>query len=389
VRFSLSVRVAIARVRHRTEARSPDTSSHHWLGSAPHNNVDLEFAQRSVLSRLSTVSARGMMLLHPLHTTPPLLSQIMQVTGDLQLRGAVAHELLEVTNPWTSPAPELSALEYGVASSPSLDSSSPLSPLLGFQAAGACSESCPRSSPFSWSGTPTFPSSCSTSSVTADDCGGSTPQCISASSASPHLVPERSHRRIDASRRSKEITSLRRLERLTGIAPDRLTKRGKLKKRTAASKLAVLEASADKLERLQSLLNQMARESHVREQRVQQLKQRLQHVSDSQVRGTDSAQLVPCSSPLSSPLSLLPPAAARYICMLDNRQALYDTFFLHNPLAMLLLDLERPVEAGQLLDANESAAVTLRIARAIERSASPATHSFTPCFHLRVCQDLQ
>ena len=311
----------------------------------------------------------------------------MHSIGAAELSSNVA---LDAFAPWASPARELPVpallsldLNHGGSSlPPSFTDTFALSPAYHFRSEleESCAEPVPLSPPFHWSGTSSSSSTSSSLSpvdggVCCSDEGASAESRCPSSSPSPGLQgpPHCSHRHGDAARRSKELSSFRRLERLTGLASERWTKRGKPKKRSAASKLAVLEASADRLERLQALLEQRTAERETREQRVQQLTQRLQCTSSGD-RGQPRDVVTLVASPKSpaSPSDLLTPfpasaSSAPLLRLLDDRHALLDAFFLHSPLAMLLLDMERPAEAGQLLDANESEGLSPRTAHTAAR----------------------
>jgi hypothetical protein len=156
---------------------------------------------------------------------------------------------------------------------------------------------------------------------------------------------KRSHREIDADRRKKEAVVIRRLEGLTDLVLPTRTKRGKVRKSSAARKLLVLEASAAKIEQLQSLVREMATTSSLRQERG----------LHSMATGLDAyaayMRIVPSS------LKSLESSTKRLLNILDGCTTINLPSFAHGNVAMAVFNTEvDPLEKGDLLCGNPSAA---------------------------------
>ena len=161
----------------------------------------------------------------------------------------------------------------------------------------------------------------------------------------------RSHSQIDARRRQKEAAILRRLEELTeaeDAAEDEEPSEGerarcRLRKR---EKLAVLQSSVDKLERLQALVDHMTEAANARDERVQALVRLLQSAGDDAYAAAGSAPHP--SKPSSSPSSLLPRSTLSLLTYLDGQHSLYSEFFVGARLSVMVIELS----SGKVVDAN-------------------------------------
>ena len=169
-----------------------------------------------------------------------------------------------------------------------------------------------------------------------------------ASAGSGECEPvKRSHREIDADRRRKEAVVIRRLEGLTDLVLPARTKRGKVRKSNASRKLLVLEASAVKIEQLQTLVREMATAASLRGERSLR----------SEATGLDAYAAYMKSSPPAS--FSTETSTQRLMKYLDGCVALSLPTFARADVAMLVfnMDVERS-EDGELLCGNSYASTS-------------------------------
>ena len=197
--------------------------------------------------------------------------------------------------------------------------------------------------PLSPSPLPSFRFSSSTAKRLRRD--SSPPPRLSSGDEEP---PKRSHREIDADRRAKEAAVIRRLEGLTELVLPTRTKRGKVRKSTAARKLAVLEASAEKIEQLQAVIQEMATAVSLRQERQVR-------VLSSLSTGLDAYAAYMRTVP--STFGQSASSNRRLLKFLDGCAALTLPIFTHADVCMLVFNIER-IQGGEgkLLCANPSAA---------------------------------
>ena len=163
---------------------------------------------------------------------------------------------------------------------------------------------------------------------------------------------KRTHREIDADRRQKEASAVRLLEELTEDPPPHGRRRGKGGRPKAPrkrDKVAVLQASAEKIQRLQALVDRLTAAPNRSDKHVRALAEHLTAVaglSGGRSGYPDSVD----SFASSSALSLLQPRAADSLSFLDAHHSLYASLFMSKALSMGLISMD----TGSLIDGNEA-----------------------------------
>ena len=163
---------------------------------------------------------------------------------------------------------------------------------------------------------------------------------------------KRTHREADTDRRHREVALVRRLDALldedgsgSGAAVHSHNRKRKVHPARKRERVEVLQACADKLERLQALVDRLMEAPNAKDARVHALAQHLQEMAELHERSQQ-----PLSSS-SSALSLLPAQSSKSLRYLDEHHALYSSMFCRTAVALVLLDFVR----GIILDANPSA----------------------------------
>ena len=260
---------------------------------------------------------------------------------------------------------------------------------------------------------PSAPSSAASHSHTSLAVGAADSVLLPAPTAAAVIVTaahraKRGHREIDAERRQREATAVRRLEELTSEAAERRSaaaphrvRRSQMRTTDASrscmraakrDKVAVLEASAEKIERLEALLQTMSTRLATQQQQQQQQQQpqqqsrglhttptvaarermlqqsladHLHGLAGLRSRQQPTSPQRPASSlhkqlPLDgvsamadetvSAVELIPGSMADAVLQLDSHQALYSAMFVHGTIAFLLRDMA----TGTVIEANES-----------------------------------